>query len=509
MVAAMASVGLHLLFLSGRFGDDEGGFAMVAHFAGRPGSYLYGPQWVDRPPVLILVFAVADHFGPYGVRLMATAVATVLVVAAGYAAAAVRGRRAAGWAAWATLAFSASSLLQAERLNGELIAATFVMVSMAVLLHAGWISASRRRIAWLAVLSGAAATAALFTKQNFVDGLVFAVVLCGAGILQRRTSRVFSADRSRLIAGAYVAGALGMAAAVLGWAQADGKLSALLYAMFGFRADAAVVMARWSWSAPLHRLEDLGALALVSGLALVVGLLAVTQSRRLTRRGPVAYAVAAAFGVELLGVLGGGNFWSHYLLALVPTTALASGLVAAGQPISAQGRRTSAWWTRELVVLALLAMLLPMPWAYQRAHGPEASYDIGRWIAASAAPGDTVTVLYTHANLVEESGLAPAYPYSWSLPIRTLDPHLDLLVATLNGPRAPTWVVRWDPPHLWRLDPGDRVRAALENHYVAVARFGRHTVWLHDARSRQLAPLRAVHLVPATSMSPGAESAVP
>src|SRR4051794_33427933 len=60
-LAALMSVAVHLLFLSRRLGDDEGGYAMVARYWGQPGHYLYGPQWVDRPPLLILVFWVGDH----------------------------------------------------------------------------------------------------------------------------------------------------------------------------------------------------------------------------------------------------------------------------------------------------------------------------------------------------------------------------------------------------------------------------------------------------------------
>ena len=68
----------------------------------------------------------------------------------------VRGRPAARWAALTALAFSSSTLLQGERLNGEPVAAMFVMVSMALLLHAGHTSASTRTVTWLAVGSGVA-----------------------------------------------------------------------------------------------------------------------------------------------------------------------------------------------------------------------------------------------------------------------------------------------------------------------------------------------------------------
>ncbi|MDX6324768.1 MAG: hypothetical protein QOK15_1122 [Nocardioidaceae bacterium] len=506
-IAAVVSMGTHLLFLSQRLGDDEGGYAMVARFWGQPGHYLYGPQWVDRPPVLILVFAIGDHLGPYGVRLMAGVLATVLVIAAGYAAGAVRGRQAAGWAAWTALAFSSSTLLQGEKLDGELVAATFVMVSMALLLHAGYVPAPTRRITWLAVGSGAAAVAAVFSKQNFLDGLVFAFVLWSMGRLQRRTSRAFAPDRRRAIARGYLAGAVTVSVLVLGWASIGGKLGALIYAMYGFRIDAAAVMAQWSFAAPMHRVHILVVIAVVSGLALLVALLGITQVWRLPRRGPVAYAVAAAFGVAVIGVLGGGSFWTHYLLALVPTTALAAGIVASDRLRSPRGLRTSAWWTRVLVVLSLLVMIARLPWAYLEVHGPETSYGIGRWIGASAAPDDTISILYTHADLIQASGLAPAYPYSWSLPIRTLDPHLELMVSTLNGPHPPTWFVRYDAAHLWGLDPGNRVQTALDNHYVEVADINGHTVWLHDGRSRQLAPLRRGQAVTPAGVAAGARGA--
>jgi hypothetical protein len=63
------------MFLSTRLGVDEGGFLAVAQHMGAPGRYLYGPLWVDRPPGLIAVFALAAHLGPYGARLVALGLA--------------------------------------------------------------------------------------------------------------------------------------------------------------------------------------------------------------------------------------------------------------------------------------------------------------------------------------------------------------------------------------------------------------------------------------------------
>jgi hypothetical protein len=145
-------------------------------------------------------------------------------------------------------------------------------------------------------------------------------------------------------------------------------------------------------------------------------------------------------------------------------------------------------WTRRLIVLAAATTAFVSPVAaVTAATGSSAAYTTGRWIAASARPGDTLVVPFTHANVIDASGLMPAYPYAWSLPARTLDPRLTLLTSTLAGPAAPTWVVRWDGPHTWGLDPHSRVGSELDAHYRAVAVVCGHAVWLHDGADRSLA----------------------
>ena len=206
-------------------------------------------------------------------------------------------------------------------------------------------------------------------------------------------------------------------------------------------------MAHWSLSAPLHRAGALAMVACLSGLLFLLAHLAFVHRRRLLRLDPLPWAFAATVAVELVGVVAGGNFWDHYLIALIPTVALTAGL-------SVNGRVPGARWTRRLVVLAAIITTLVSPLAaVSAAHTSSAAYTSGRWVAASAHPGDTLVVPFTHANVIDDSGLKPGYPYAWSLPVRTLDPRLDLLTSTLTGPDAPTWVVRWDSSDSWGLDP--------------------------------------------------------
>jgi hypothetical protein len=480
-LACLATLALHLMTLTRQLGVDEGGFAMVARYAGSGGSYLYGPSWVDRPPGLLAVFVVAERLGPFGVRAVAAALAVVLVAATAAAADALGGRSSARWAAWAAFALSSSVLLQAHRLNGELAAAAFVAVSVAAVVHAVRTSPTRAGTLVAGTVAGAAAMCAVLTKQNFLDGFVFAGVLLGLGSLTRVNRLAYRPVQVVTTAGAFVAGAAVPAALTVRWAGSHGGLGALMYATFGFRGDAVGVVAHSSSHAPLQRLGGLALLGCLTGLLFLLGQLAVAHHRRLRHLEPLPWAVAATVGVELLGVAAGENFWSHYLTALTPMVALAAGL-------GVHQRMSSAPWTRRLVVLMACSTALVSPVAAVHAVlSPSRAYTTGRWIAASAHPHDTLSVLWTHANVIDASGLRPGYPYAWSLPLRTLDPQVRLLVDTLDEAPGPTWVVRWDSAHPWGLDPGNRVDGALHAHYRDVATVCGHQIWLHDGAGRHLA----------------------
>ena len=483
LLACLATLSVHLLSLTRQLGSDEGGFAMVARHWRDGGPFLYGPQWVDRPPGLIALFDVAQRLGPYGVRLTAALLAVALVAALASAAGAIGGRPAATWAAWTGFAFGSSVLVQAQRLNGELAAAVLVAVSIAALLRAVRVSTERTQTVLLAILAGAIATVAVLMKQNFVDAFVFAAVLLTMGVATRTNRLTYPPRKILMIATAFTSGVAVTGAMTLTWATGHGGVDALAYATFGFRADASAVMASWSWNAPLHRFGFLALLACASGLLLLFLHLGWSHRRRLRHVDPLPWAVAATAAVEAFGVLAGENFWPHYLIALIPMLALAAGLSV--------HRRVPGWrWTRRLIVVAATTTALVSPVAAViAATGSSEAYTTGRWVAASAQPGDTLVVPFTHANVINASGLSPGYPYAWSLPARTLDPDLSLLTSILNGPAAPTWVVRWDLAHTWGLDPDNRVDASLDTHYRAVAVVCGHTVWLHDGVARPLATI--------------------
>jgi uncharacterized membrane protein (UPF0136 family) len=361
-----------------------------------------------------------------------------------------------------------------------------VMLACAAALHALYRPSSYRSVL-LGLFSGAAAAAALLVKQNFADGLVFVAVLLLSSVLLRR----IPLRRAMPTAAGALVGAAAPLAAAAWWAGSRTGVQSLVYAMYGFRADAGDVMSMHSLAAPEARLETLVRLALLSGMVLLAAQLAAGHWRAILTPNPVVWAVAGAAAVELVGVVLGANYWPHYLIALIPMLALVTGL-AASTPISGhlqserarRGRRR----TQLVAVLAVLSTLVAVPIRAVAVHTYRShAYQVGRWVASSAQRTDTLVVPFTHANVIGISGLASPYPYSWSLPVRTLDPALTLLTRTLERSRgAPTWVVRWDVPHSWGLDPHDHVSHALESHYREVAVVCGHSVWLHRGVQRAL-----------------------
>jgi 4-amino-4-deoxy-L-arabinose transferase-like glycosyltransferase len=427
-----------------------------------------------------VVFGAASALGPFGPRLVAAVCATALVGAGAWAARSVRGAQAAAWTAWTACALVSSPMLATYQLNGEIIAAPLVLLAAAAALHAVYRSDSATGRLLLGVLAGAAASAAMLVKQNFVDGLAFVGVLLAAAVLLRRArvSNVLATG-----AGFLVGAAVPLAAAVW-WAGTRGGVRALVYATYGFRRAASDVVTDGSWHASEVRLFRLLVLAFASGLVLLATQVLVSQRRALLSRSPLVWAVTAAAGLELLGVALGVNYWPHYLIGLVPMVVLATGLACRS---SAPGHR----WTRLVVLVAVATTMVAAPIGAVAVHAYRSPpYLVGRWIAAGARTDDTVVVPFSHPNVIEASGLTSPYPYSWSLPVRTLDPGLVLLTKTLDRRRdAPTWVVRWDRPQAWGLDPRDRVGHALAAHYRQVAVVCGHPVWLHRGLHRSVAPV--------------------
>ena len=447
-LAAIAAAAARLPFVDDVATHDEAGFLVLAR-KWHPGSSLYGDYWVDRPPLLLLPYRLADAaasvvFPVTALRLIACVAAVVTVLLAAATAYRVAGRRAVLPAALVTAALLANPRDGSQVVDGELLAAPFVALGLWA-----WTGALQTRPVRRGLLAGAAAACAVLVKQNMIDVGVYAVVLLVVLALRRDLPRDRWRDLVRAVAAAIVGAAVAMGA-VLGhavWAGTD--LPALYDAMFPFRVQAHAAAARMSQAN--GRPTELVRVALVCGLLPVLAWSLVALRRRVLD--PAVLALLVVLVWDVTSIVAGGGSWTHYLVQLMVPLGVLAGIAAATP--------THGWLTHRVTAagaaVALVASVGPgIAWEMRHpVHSPEMR--LGRSIAAVASPGDTIVSLYGSPEVEFGSGLESPYPYLWILPLRVKDPDLADLSALLTSDRAPTWVVVTSEP--------GRVRPLLEARY--------------------------------------------
>jgi hypothetical protein len=470
LAAAVAlSCLLRLPFVDAPFGDDEGGYLYVAqHWSGH-GHWLYGNQWVDRPPALVLLFRLVAALGgtPVAMRVVAMGLAAVLVASAWYAGRRLAGNDGAVAAALCAAALASNPAVLGHELISDGIGATFVTVSFALVL-----AAIRRRESGtpvaayvLAGLAGVAGVTAFLSKQSAVLGMVVAAVVLG-GSLRRHWP----------LAAAYVVGVLVPLAGTLAWAVTGPGLGMLVNALYTFRVGAARAMADSSTAAPAARAGLFVLVMIGSGFVFPLTLLVVDLVLRRGQwrlRATVTIAAACLLGVIVASL----NWYAYYWLAVVPLAAV--GAAVAFVP----GARLGRIWPRLVVALTVLFALANVA---VRLPVDDARPAVSVFVRRAAAPGDTVTVIWGQPNLMEDTGLRTPYPYSWSLPVRVEDPHLRLFAATLAGPRAPTWMIEIGHFDDWGIETPRVARIVARRYHVAATVCG-HAIYLRDGVARPVA----------------------
>ncbi|MCZ4499088.1 MAG: hypothetical protein JWQ74_1641 [Marmoricola sp.] len=426
------SIGLVLVLRAVQFRNggspDEGGFLVVAG-QWHSGSSLYGDYWVDRPPLLITLFRLADLLGGVpALRVLGALAAASTVALLASSARRAFGPRAVAWTALTAALLLATPLFRATDVNGELLALPFIALGIRAAIEAvATTSVVRSRYA--ALLAGAAAVGALMVKQNMTDVAVFAAV---AWIVSWRSGRLtggLTARRLLELVGAAAVGAVACYAAVTGWAVLHGTSPYDVYdATYPFRVKAAHVLAadpadthRQFWV--LMRSFALTCTPFLAGAFLLRGL-------RNSANRAVAWATLALLGWAVTSILVGGSYWLHYLIQAVPALALGAGAVGMA------ARRTAVVVTSLVATSALIAVGVGTAFpSLQRGTV------IGEAVGRSAHPGDTLSALFGDAEIQRSSGMQSPYEYLWMLPAKTLDPDLRELDQVLRGAEAPTWIV--------------------------------------------------------------------
>jgi 4-amino-4-deoxy-L-arabinose transferase-like glycosyltransferase len=465
---AVVVVALRLLLVTRPPTPDEGGFLVVASQWHVGGSSLYGDFWVDRPPLLIGLFRLADLAGGLvALRIIGALAAAAAVVLLASSARRVFGTRAAIATAVVAGALLVSPLFGAGYVDGELLAVPFVALGVRLAVEA--LETSDPLAARGAALgAGLAAVLAVMVKQNFADVVVFALVCWVVGW---RTGRLSGRTLRDLLALAGVGAVVGYAVVML-WAMAHGTSPLGVYeATYPFRVHAGRLLMSAASEQTDVRLTRLLESALLSGAALVVLAFLGVAVRR-TRQVAVAAALVVTGGFASVSIAAGGSYWLHYLLELVPFVALATGAVVAEAPRVATG--LTALVAASALVAQTAAVLHP---------APDPGAVVGDALASAARPGDTVLSAFGDADILQITGMSSPYPYLWSLPSRALDPDMTLLRGVLAGPEAPTWIVVRGRHTLGRLHEHG-VAALVDERYRPVAEICSRTVYLQRGLAR-------------------------
>ena len=449
------TIALRLPWFDAALGRDEGGVSMVADAWHHSRPFPYGPYFLDRPPLLVAAYKLAnDAGGATGVRVLGMVAASLAVIVCTVLAARVAGRRAALPAALLAAALFSSVLLDSVFTPAELLASVPSALSVLLLL----IGLSRAERASLPLAgAGAAAGAALLVKQSFGDALI-----AGAAGLAIAACHV-PWQRTANHVGAYAAGVGGVAVALRMWESiahtAHHNPDSVGYALIGFRLDAVHALTHGDVAT---KFAAIGRASLGSGVALAA-LLATAGIVTLRRRRVTAGVLAAWLAAGLAGVMGGGSYWAHYLIEIVPVTVVGVAALVAWRPRI--GAPLAAVALAIGVTTSVDHVALGRPGQYQRS-----AVVLGDYLRARARPGDTAYVLYAKVNVLYYSGLPSPFPYHWSLMMDSV-PHAESeLRALLASPRRPTWIVRAQPTTAFGLDRSGETARLLRRYYHRVTR---------------------------------------
>lgn len=457
--------------------NDEGGYLLAARQWHAGGEFMYGDYFVDRPPLLMLVFKVASLTEwDQAIRVLAIPFALVFVLAGWRAGTLLGGPLGGRWAAVVAAAIMCSPGLAAEQADGELFGAVLVMGALALALSA-WHTDSDTRRFGVAVAAGAVAAAAPLVKQSLVEGLLLlgGLVLWGWWGADRR--------RAVLVGSGGLLGALIPCASFVLWLTAAGiSPAAAWYELVGSRGVAFDAIWATSPDDSLFRAGLLLVLGTITGLLplVITWLVPALRGPRRTPAEGMLITLLLVFGV--VGIASGGAYWPPYLLQLAPAAVLAVGALAPSD--SAPG----AWMRRFSRVIAGTALLGALGSGVVYAVNPAAWHTqrTGEWLAESKAAADTGFVAYGNPAVLESADLSSPYPHLWSAAMRTLDPDQARLRATLEGRTAPTWIVQVNGLDAWGIDDGSRLRDLVSRRYRVVAEICGHDVWLRQDVTREL-----------------------
>lgn len=485
VVLALA-IWVRVPFFSVPLVTDEGGYAYTTRHGLIVGDGLYRLLWFDRTQGILWVYRVI--FETLGRSVLAIRLFAALYNALSALLIAVIGRRLGGMrvgliAAFLFGLFSVMPHMEAFTANAELFMTLPALASLALLLPLDAVQLdataplrarcnrdAARRIA----LSGLCAGVAFIIKPAEAAALMTggALLLIAA----RRRDRSWRAMlRPQVLFGA--AAFVGILPAIIDGFVRDGK--EFVEQVLLYRGVEESIISRNSLGRLSHAVFST---VVVGGDVLPLVLLAVlalTVYRRALS--PDARALAPAWlGTSFFGVALGGNWYGHYFFQMLPPLAL----FAAFALRAAFVQGTTAVWRQRLVVALSLSVMLTATYTgryfvaqpaeiatalYQdrlyQVQGPIVAY-----LREHSRPGDQIYVAFEGPSIYYLSERQSAFPVIWRQPVLSDPAMFNRLLATLDTPAGPAYIVDLDAPRYQRAH--ERLRPILERRYRLAAIIG-------------------------------------
>jgi hypothetical protein len=450
LISAVGAV-LRLQLASLPISTDEAGYAEVARLWSH-GGVLYQDAWVDRPQLLIVVFRLLEAVdgSATAMRILATALGVALAIAAGLVARDLFDDRVALLTVGLASLVALSPFIEAFTLNGELIAAVPATLGMWL-----FVRYLERRHPWLLIVAGFLGGCALMIKQSAFDALITGI----AYLLWRERGRGLRPVCLLAAAAALpVLAAIALAPNIGEWWEAvvayRGQGDSLLTASAGYRLTLFLTSL-----SPF--MKALGVLIVLTPIG----------------RRQVPPLIKIWLAVAVVGVLGGGNFHSHYYVQLVaPLSVFAA--VGLREMLRMPRARAIPLAVPIALLLTITATMTAHLYAAANAdrtvltfHDPHLLRNarLADYVRSHTSPRQSVLILSTDSSVVYWlAERPPAIPYLWP--------------STVNGvpdaTRAIGHAVEDEQPSMIVLAASTARGKAFHEHYRTVARLGPDTILL-------------------------------
>lgn len=459
VIALVLGVAARVFFFELPMIHDEGGYALAARGWFEGTGKLYDDLWISRPQGIFVVYGVTMKTMGYGVaafRAMAWIFVTLTVLAVWLYARRWTTPRTALLAVFVSTLLLGSPTLEGYTANAEVFAgmpAAFAAFWLLRQAQSGW---SPTGLMCIGLLIGISTLLKPSGVTLWPAALLFLALTTNDPWRER-------AKRGGWITlGLVIAGVLTL---LHGWMLG---FSDFLYATFLYRFRLQSAMS----VGILHNLRAIGwmlinaaefflLIALVwifrMRLPLVPVLAHAPKSdgplwwlpewiRRLRSNDPGGLLLVLWITAACVGVFMGGDYWTHYLILVVPPIALWLSRAIDGIVHALVG------W-RQYLAVAMFALLLILPYGvamdgtdgiYQRLYrhpGYPAQNEVARYIRERTSPNQTIYVAFDQASIYYLADRNPAYRHLYDQELKALPDSYGDIIAILNSDQRPVYIV--------------------------------------------------------------------